>query len=44
MFIHTQIPAIKWNETYVLPCLFVIPLLHPKDILLSLSGLGLAVE
>lgn len=44
MFIHTQIPDIKWNETYVIACLFVIPLLNPKDIFLSLSLVGLAVE
>lgn len=44
MFIHRQIPDIKWNETYVVACLFVIPLVDPKDIFLSLSLIGLAVE
>lgn len=44
MFIHTQIPDIKRNETYVIACLFIIPLLNPKDIFLSLSPVGLAVE
>lgn len=44
MFIHTQILDIKRNETYVIACLFVIPLLNPKDIFLSLSLVGLAVE
>lgn len=44
MFIHRQIPDIRRNETYVNACLFVAPLLNPKDIFLSLSLIGLAAE
>lgn len=44
MFIHRQIPDIRRNETYVNACLFVVPLLNPEDIFLSLSLIGLAAE
>lgn len=44
MFIHRQISEMKRKETYVTAYLFVVPLLNPKDIFLSLSHIGLAVE